>query len=79
MDELQAFYDAIFERVLSIRSRTWPNSLMVGMADEALGRNGEMTLAMRRIYGKQLAAFPTFASSLRSIGRGAEVDMAIAP
>ena len=77
--EPQTSSDEIFERILSIRARTWPNSLMVGMADEALGRKGEMTLAMRKIYGRQLIAFPTFGSSLRSIGRGAEVDMAIAP
>ena len=77
--EPEASCDEIFERILSIRARTWPNSLMIGMADQALGRRGEMTLAMRRIYGKQLINFPTFGSSLRSIGRGAEVDMAIAP
>ena len=71
--------DAIFERVLSIRPRTWPNSLMVRMADAALGREGSMVLAMRRIYGRQLVNFPTFGESLRAIGRGAEVDMAIAP
>lgn len=77
--EPQTDADAIFERILSIRSRTWPNSLMVRMADEALGRRGSMMTAMRKIYGKQLVNFPTFGDSLRSIGRGAEVDMAIAP
>ena len=77
--EPQTDADAIFERILSIRPRTWPNSLMVRMADEALGRDGSLVLAMRRIYGRQLVAFPTFGQSLRSIGRGAEVDMAIAP
>jgi predicted protein tyrosine phosphatase len=77
--EPEADADAIFDHVLSIRPRTWPNSLMVRMADEALGRNGTMTLAMRKIYGRQLVTFPTFGDSLRAIGRGAEVDMAIAP
>jgi predicted protein tyrosine phosphatase len=77
--EPQTDADAIFERILAIRARTWPNSLMVRMADEALGRKGSMTLAMRKIYGRQLVNFPTFGDSLRSIGRGAEVDMAIAP
>ncbi|MDE2363824.1 MAG: protein-tyrosine-phosphatase [Hyphomicrobiales bacterium] len=75
----QASAEAVFERVRSIRARSWPNSLMVAMADEALARGGAMVLAMRRLYGRQLAAFPTFGSSLRSIGRGAEVDSAIAP
>lgn len=71
--------DSVFERVHAIRPRSWPNSLMVRLADEALRRDGEMVEAVRRLYGRQLANFPTFADSLRSIGRGAEVDMAIAP
>ncbi|MFV0279937.1 MAG: tyrosine phosphatase family protein [Rhodoblastus sp.] len=71
--------DAIFARVYEIRNRTWPNSLMVRLADEALGRKGDLFEAMRRLYGRQLLNFPTYAHSLRSIGRGAEVELAIAP
>ena len=69
--------DAVFDRVRSIRQRSWPNSLMVGLADEALGRGGTLVTALRKLYGRQLVAFPTFGQSLRAIGRGAEVDMAI--
>jgi predicted protein tyrosine phosphatase len=75
--EPDADAEAIFERVHGIRQRAWPNSLMVRMADEALGRRGSLVMAMRRLYGRQLVDFPTFGQSLRSIGRGAEVDMAI--
>ena len=71
--------DAVFARVYDIRKRSWPNSLMVRLADEALGRNGDLFEGMRRLYGRQLANFPTYDQSLRAIGRGAEVDMAIAP
>lgn len=71
--------DAVFARVYDIRNRSWPNSLMVRLADEALGRDGDLFEAMRRLYGRQLVNFPTYAQSLRAIGRGAEVDMAIAP
>ena len=71
--------DEVFARVYDIRKRSWPNSLMVRFADEALGRDGDLFEAMRRLYGRQLVNFPTYAQSLRSIGRGAEVDMAIAP
>ena len=67
----------IIARVHKVRQRSWPNSLMMRMADETLGRNGALTLAMRRLYGRQLVSFPTLGSSLRAIGRGAEVDMAI--
>ena len=78
-DEPALSGDDVFERVHEIRRRSWPNSLMVRMIDEALGRGGELFEAMRRLYGRQLVNFPTYAQSLRSIGRGAEVDMAITP
>ncbi len=71
--------DAVFARVYDIRNRSWPNSLMVRLADEALGRDGDLFEAMRRLYGRQLVNFPTYAQSLRAIGRGAEVDLAITP
>jgi len=71
--------DMVFARVYDIRKRAWPNSLMVRLADEALGRNGGLFEGMRRLYGRQLVNFPTYAQSLRSIGRGAEVELAIAP
>ncbi len=77
--EPDAINDAVFERVYAVRARSWPNSLMVRLADEALGRKGELFDAMRRLYGRQLVNFPTYAQSLRSIGRGAEVEMAIRP
>lgn len=77
--EPDATNDAVFERVYAVRARSWPNSLMVRLAGEALGRKGELFDAMRRLYGRQLVNFPTYAQSLRSIGRGAEVEMAIRP
>jgi predicted protein tyrosine phosphatase len=70
--------DEIFGRIHAIRPQAWPNSLMVRMADDALGRDGALLMAMRRLHGRQVAAFPTFAQGLRSIGRGEEIDMAIA-
>ncbi|HMN73605.1 MAG TPA: protein-tyrosine-phosphatase [Rhodoblastus sp.] len=78
-DEPDLSGDEVFARVYDIRKRSWPNSLMVRMADDALGRGGDLFEAMRRLYGRQLVNFPTYAQSLRAIGRGAEVDMAIAP
>lgn len=71
--------EAVFTRVYDIRKRSWPNSLMVRLADDALGRGGDLFEGMRRLYGRQLVNFPTYAESLRAIGRGAEVDLAIAP
>jgi predicted protein tyrosine phosphatase len=69
--------DEIFGRIHAIRPQAWPNSLMVRMADEALERRGALVTAMRRLHGRQVAAFPTFVQGLRSIGRGEEIDMAL--
>ena len=76
--EPEADAETIFAHLHGVRGRSWPNSLMIGMADEALGRGGTMVLAMRRLYGRQLVNFPHLGESLRAIGRGAEVDSAIA-
>ncbi len=78
-DEPALSGDEVFARVFEIRKRSWPNSLMVRMADAALGRDGDLVHGMRRLYGRQLVNFPTYAGSLRAIGRGAEVDLALSP
>lgn len=75
--EPQTEAENIFQRIHAIRPQAWPNSLMVRMADEALGRDGALVMAMRRLHGRQMLAFPTFVEGLRSIGRGEELDMAI--
>jgi predicted protein tyrosine phosphatase len=68
--------DRIFARILEIRPQAWPNSVMIGFADDLLGRGGRMTEAVRRLYARQLAARPRLADTMRGIGRGREVDMA---
>jgi predicted protein tyrosine phosphatase len=69
--------DRIFEHLVAIRPQTWPNSLMIGYADELLGRGGRLMLALRRLYGRQLAARPEREEPLRRGGRGREIDMAL--
>jgi predicted protein tyrosine phosphatase len=68
--------DRLFRRLQDIRPQAWPNSVMVGFADDLLSRNGRMTAALRRLYARQLAARPHLADTMRGIGRGREVDMA---
>lgn len=68
--------DRIFEHLLEIRPQAWPNSRMIGFADELLGRGGRFTEGLRRLYARQLAARPHLADAMRGIGRGAEVEMA---
>jgi predicted protein tyrosine phosphatase len=68
--------DRLFERLTEIRSQAWPNSLMIGFADELLSRNGRLTDALRRHYGRQIERMPHFADLMRDLGRGREVEMA---
>jgi predicted protein tyrosine phosphatase len=53
--------DRLFERVREIRPQAWPNSLMIGYADDILGRKGRLVAALRRHYGVQLRQRPEFA------------------
>jgi predicted protein tyrosine phosphatase len=71
--------EAIAQRLTSIRPKAWPNSRMIAFADEMLGRDGQLTLAARQMYGRLLALQPHLAEVMRRIGRGREVEMAIAP
>ncbi|OQP85997.1 protein-tyrosine-phosphatase [Rhizobium rhizosphaerae] len=69
--------DAIFARLREIRPQAWPNSVMIAMADEALGRKGRLTEALRRHYGIQLKNQPDYGDWISSLGRAREVDMAL--
>ena len=68
---------AIVERLLQVRPQAWPNSLMIGFADELLGRGGRLTKAVNEIYPRRLAAQPELAEALRRLGRGREVDIGL--
>jgi predicted protein tyrosine phosphatase len=68
--------DRIFERLLQIRPRAWPNSRMIGFADDLLGRSGRLTSALARLYGRQLSRHPQLADAMCRGGRGREVEMA---
>ncbi|HEX8165630.1 MAG TPA: protein-tyrosine-phosphatase [Beijerinckiaceae bacterium] len=68
--------EAIFRRLQEIRPQAWPNSLMIGFADDLLSRNGRMTAAAARLYARQLKARPHLADTMRGLGRAREVEMA---
>jgi predicted protein tyrosine phosphatase len=63
----------IFARIREIRPQAWPNSRMVGFADDLLQRDGRLTAALREHYRVQAPAFPDFMAELRRNGRDAEV------
>ena len=71
--------NAIAERLTAIRPKAWPNTRMMSFADEMLSRGGRLTQAARKMHGRLLALQPNFADVMRRIGRGREVEMAIAP
>ncbi|MGO4523513.1 tyrosine phosphatase family protein [Microvirga sp. 2MCAF35] len=68
--------DVLFERLAEIRPQAWPNSLMVDFADDLLGRNGRLTDALRRHYGRQIQRMPNYVQLMHDLGRGREVEMA---
>jgi predicted protein tyrosine phosphatase len=68
--------DRLFERLTAIRPQAWPNSLMVSFADELLSRNGRLTDALRRHYGRQIKSMPRYVQIMHDLGRGREVEMA---
>ena len=68
--------ERLMERLVEIRPQAWPNSRMIQFADELLSRNGRLTEALRRHYGRQISRDPRFTQWMRDIGRGREVDMA---
>lgn len=67
----------LFTRLAVIRPQAWPNSQMIGFADEQLGRKGDLTAALRRHYGRQIRKQPQYVEWMTKLGRKAELDMAI--
>ena len=68
--------DRLFERLRDIRPQAWPNSLMIGYADDILGRGGRLVAALRRHYAIQLKQDPRFVDWMTRLGRGRELEMA---
>lgn len=64
---------AIFARIREIRPIAWPNSRMIGFADDILERGGRLSAALRDHYRLQAPARPEFMAELRRNGRGAEI------
>jgi predicted protein tyrosine phosphatase len=69
---------AIVGRLVRARPQAWPNSLMVGFADELLGRGGRLTAAASEVYARRLAARPELGDVMRQLGRAREIELALA-
>jgi predicted protein tyrosine phosphatase len=70
--------DAIVGRLMRIRPQAWPNSRMIGFADELLGRNGQLRAAVSNIYARRLATRPELAETMCRLDRAREVELGLA-
>lgn len=77
---LQAFPELsageVLDHIGQVRPQAWPNSRMIGFADEQLGRGGMLIAALNEFYRRRLAAEPGLAEMMRAGSRSAEVDRA---
>lgn len=67
--------DRLFAHLREIRPQAWPNSVMIGLADDMLGRNGRLVAALRTHYAHQLVALQHYRDWMTSLGREQEVRM----
>jgi predicted protein tyrosine phosphatase len=69
---------AVVAKVHDLREKAWPNARLIAFADDALGYDGSLTEAVRRLHAEQLRVRPHLAELMRGLGRGREVDAALA-
>ena len=70
--------NAVVGRLLHIRPQAWPNSRMVGFADDLLSRDGRLSAAVGRVYARHLRTRPELAETMRSLNRAREVELGLA-
>ncbi len=63
----------IFEQLRQIRPQAWPNSLMIGLADDVLGTGGKLTAQLREHYKMQLRRYPEIGRLMIGLGREREI------
>jgi predicted protein tyrosine phosphatase len=68
--------DAIFAQVATIRPKAWPNSRLIGIADNLLVRQGRFNTALGKFYLRQLTMFPRTAGFMTASGLAGEVAIA---
>lgn len=68
----------IFEEILRMRPRAWPNLRILELGDAMLGRRGELVVAAIAVYRTQLDTRKYLADQMRLGGRGREIEAAAA-
>jgi predicted protein tyrosine phosphatase len=69
--------EAVVGRLLQIRPQAWPNSRMIGFADDRLDRDGRLSAAIARIYARRLEIEPDLAQTMRRLNRAREVELGL--
>jgi predicted protein tyrosine phosphatase len=64
--------EGVFERLIAIRPRAWPNSRMIGYADDLQRRKGRLIEALAGLYRAQIPRIPEIAEYMRDNGRRRE-------
>ena len=64
--------DSVFGQIQELRPQAWPNSLMIGLADELLGRKGRLSAALDRFYTRQIRNRPATEQLMQTSARGVE-------
>ena len=65
----------VFDQVLAVREKAWPNLRILGFGEQQLGRDGEFTSAAARLYRLQLEQRPQIREFFIDIGRKREVAL----
>ena len=66
----------LFQQILAVRDRAWPNLRMLTLGEQILGRNGEFSEAVAALYAHQLERRPQLEEFFVEVGREREVALA---
>jgi predicted protein tyrosine phosphatase len=66
----------VWEEVLRLRERAWPNLRLIELGDVALGRQGELIAALAGVYRRQLDRYPQLRGYFEQSDRKREVEHA---
>ena len=69
---------AVFEAIVRMRPRAWPNLRMLEFGDEILGRGGEIVGAVPEVYRNLLDSRPELEEAMIVGGRLREIMAALA-
>lgn len=69
----------LFEKVELVQPRAWPNSRIVQLGDDLLGRGGRLVSALGSLYRRQLVTRPHMRALMSQHGRVHELELADRP